>query len=201
MEELVSQSKIDLAVAEKETKNKFMEELTTEAIVLRCVPYGERKNILTLFSNEGGLLSANSYISLKKRGYLSALCRCNFLLTRKTSDIFQIKDLSPVDLYTPLRENFARLNCAGFMLKTLLRSQLPSKPSPLLYKLLISYLDELKTSESLPQLRSSFLLKTLKHEGLYSPTEFFMEAQKLADVRKFPELASIEITAEMEKKN
>ncbi|MDX8431234.1 MAG: DNA repair protein RecO [Candidatus Algichlamydia australiensis] len=176
-----------------------MEELSTEAIVLRTTAYGERKNILTLFSKEGGLLSTSSYISLKKRGYLSALCRCNFLLTRKTSELYTLKDVTPLDLYTEIRSNYDKLNCAGYWLKTLLRSQLPSKPSPLLYQLLICYLEELKTTSEVSQIKMSFLLKVLKHEGLYMPSRFFTEAQKLADVRKFLELDEIVITHDMEK--
>jgi len=173
-------------------------ELRTEAIILRMVPYGDRKNILTLFSKDAGLLSAVSYISLKKKGFLSPLCRCDFLFLKKNSELYQLKEAAPMDLYSDLRSDFKKLNCAGFWLGTLLRSQLPSKPSPMLYKLLICYLDELKENPHVESLKMSFLLKLVKHEGLYSPNNLPPQVQLLAESRHFAELTNLPLTPELE---
>ena len=60
------------------------------------------------------------------------------------------------------------MDSASALAQAILSSQMPLKPAPALYALLLSYVKHLPQFAQPAPLLSSFYLKTLLHEGLYA---------------------------------
>lgn len=139
----------------------------TEGIVLKALPYQEHKKILTVFTNEG-VLSFIGSESILKKAFLSSLSIAEFSYYPHTSQLHVLKDVTLVQTHAIYRKSYRQLEAAHEMLRIVSLSQLPGKPAPLLYQLLKVYLTALIDIEEPKILSTSFLLKTLKHEGLLS---------------------------------
>jgi len=94
------------------------------------------------------------------------------------------------------------------MVKIILKTQLPGKPSPKLYELLLAYLSQLPNFTDVTPLMTSFYLKLLTHEGLVSwasPSDFplsvsdreWSQLKHLALIRSFKEMHSINLSPEL----
>ena len=148
-----------------------MAEEKLKAIVLRAVPFKDRQSILTLLSEEKGIVSMIVKGLSKSRPHLVAcinpLCEAEFIYTEGRSDLLKCLDASVIDTHFPLREKYSYLQQGMQLAKILLQSQCPGKATPSLYALLSRFLKQIPSfKEALPSLSSSFLLKLLKHEGL-----------------------------------
>lgn len=146
-----------------------MTEEKKEAICLTTIPYLEKAQILKVFTKESGLIS----LIVKKKSLLSfsPFCLAEWVVKKGKGDLYLAIDATSLDSYLELRKSYATLQAAGKIAQSLLRSQMPQKPSPLLYKLLFSYFQKLKTSSNGKALAASFMLKLLIHEGLFSPVD------------------------------
>ena len=134
-------------------------------LILETLDYREKEKILRVYTRENGKLSL---IIKKKSGnhlLLEPLSETEFIFKRHQGTLHPVKDASLINPRFHLRKNLSTLQSAGKLLQIILRSQLEEIPSPLLYQLLISYLDHLAESPNLPLLIASFQLKLLKHEG------------------------------------
>lgn len=142
-----------------------------KAIVLRSVPFKDRQSILTLLSEEKGLISMIVKGLSKKNPHLVAsinpLCEAEFVFSEGRTELLRCKDASVIDSHFALREKYSYLELGMRFAKVLLDTQYPGKPSPSLYALFSSFLKQISAFDAaLPALTCSFLLKVLKHEGL-----------------------------------
>lgn len=181
-----------------------MKEEKTEGIVLRAFAYRENERILTVFTQEAGLISlivkrlSSSLLSLA-----SPFCRSEFLYRKGNTDLFRFLDGTPIDYHLFLREKLSHLDSASALAQAILSSQMPHKPAPALYALLLSYLKHLPQFAQPSPLLSSFYLKTLLHEGLYSAdhSPFSLEEQKIVHAlilcKQFQELEKCDVPAEL----
>ena len=145
---------------------------TTKAIVLRATPFQESQTIVTLFSQNLGLVPMILRKASAKRTFFSfaePFCEAEFLLYEGTSEIVKFRDGSVITQNLSLREDLSRLQTASSMVRALLRSQLPREASPDLYTLFSAFLRQIPLSSSLTTLHTFFYLKLLKHEGVYHP--------------------------------
>ncbi len=152
-----------------------MKEETLEGIVLRSVAVQESRHILTLFTLQEGLLSLatprTSVHQMRQNAATALLSRSEFCLRKgRTSDVYRVLEASLIEAFDDLRNNFSQLSAAGEIIHLILRSQLPGKPAPMLYALLLTYLRRLCKSPHPLLLTISFQLKLLKHEGLFTST-------------------------------
>ncbi|MCX6989647.1 MAG: DNA repair protein RecO [Chlamydiae bacterium] len=148
-----------------------MAEEKLKAIVLRAVPFKDRQSILTLLSEEKGIVSMIVKGLSKSRPHLIAcinpLCQAEFIYTEGRSDLLKCVEASVIDTHFALREKYSFLEQGLQLAKILLESQYPGKSTPALYALFSCFLKQIPSfREALPTLSSSFLLKLLKHEGL-----------------------------------
>lgn len=151
-----------------------MQEERIEGIVLRSMEYKEQERIITLFTGEGLLNLIVKGISRKKPSLLSLttpFCRAEFVYARKNSDLLKFLDGTILDEHLLLRHQLSHLKAAGCLAQAILFSQLPEKPSPLLYALFSSYLKHVTHFQDPSGLIASFHLKMLSCEGLISLTE------------------------------
>lgn len=140
-----------------------------EGIILKAIDYQETKRILTVFT-PNGLLSFIAYLS-KKQGTTALtqpLTLALFTFKKATHDLLKIKEISLLDTQIAIRSDFDKIQSAGVIVQSLLKTQLPHKPSNLLYQLVKAYLKQLQSTQNTNALTLSFLLKVLRHEGLYA---------------------------------
>ncbi len=146
-----------------------------EGIVLRSTDYKEGQRILTLFTRDAGLFTL-LVKNLHKRptsliALSSMLAQGEFVLIRKGKDLWEIVEGMIHDGHFGLRCNLIYMECAGHLARMILSSQLPGRPAPLLYDLLLSYLSHLTKYQDPRSLVVSFQLKLLRHEGILDITK------------------------------
>lgn len=142
-----------------------------EGIVLRSIPFEECSRIITLFTPAMGVCGVMMKEVGKKNLALlnitSVLSISEFQLSGGRSELYRLKDAALIDDFQAIRNDLAKLSAAGKMLKAVLKTQLPSNPSPTLYFLLRHYLEKMKSTTNPDNLYLSFYLKLLGHEGLF----------------------------------
>ncbi|MBP9842341.1 MAG: DNA repair protein RecO [Simkaniaceae bacterium] len=141
-------------------------------VVLTSFDYLDTKKILRVYTREQGKLT---FIMHQKKGTSlppPPLSEAEFIFGVSRGAFYTIKDFSLINSRLHLRNTFPLLKGAGELLQILLHSQLDEKPAPLLYDLLISYLDHLPLSPNPSLLIASFKLKLLNHEGVLSSSPF-----------------------------
>ncbi|MEI8329314.1 MAG: DNA repair protein RecO [Chlamydiia bacterium] len=148
-----------------------MTEKKLQAIVLKAIPFKDNQSILTLLSEEKGMVSMIVKGLSKKKPQLLAcinpLSEVEFLYLEGRSDLLVCHEASMIHAHLFLRDTYPFLEMGTTLLKVLLDSQYPSTSSPHLYHLLSSYLKQIPSFEkALPNLLASFLIKLIKHEGL-----------------------------------
>lgn len=139
-----------------------------EGIVVKTVDYQDTKRIITIFTEEGLLTLMATLYHKQPHSILltSPLCIAEFCYKRSASDLHFLKEGAIISSHLNYNTSYARLDAAFTLLKTLLISQLPAKPAPLLYQLSKFYLKHLPSVTRPKNLASSFILKALRHEGL-----------------------------------
>ncbi len=142
----------------------------TQGITLQAIPFQERQRIITVFTEDKGLISLIiKGLSQKKTSLLSLstpFCLADFIYLKGRSDIYFLKDAAVLNEHLFLRKNLEFITSAYSMAKAILSSQLPHKPAPELFALFLKYLEKVATFPSGEILTCSFLLKVLLHEGL-----------------------------------
>jgi DNA repair protein RecO (recombination protein O) len=142
----------------------------TQGITLQAIPYQERQRIITVFTQDKGLISLIiKGLSQKKPSLLSLstpFCLADFVYLKGRSDIYFLKDATVLCEHLFLRKDLDFITSAYAMAKALLDSQLLHKPAPELFMLFLKYLEKIPSFPSQEVLVGSFLLKLLIHEGL-----------------------------------
>src|SRR5216683_2554390 len=112
-----------------------MGEERVEGIVLRSTIHKENHRIITLFTQEAGLISlmVKSVKTPERLVLLTPFSQIEVFFRKKLSDLYLLKDGSLIADNLFLREKWDYLETAGKMAQIILHSQMPGKPSPLLY--------------------------------------------------------------------
>lgn len=160
-----------------------MERKQTEGIVLRVVPFGDRDQIVTLFSEDQGVIKFFYKGARRRKGSaISPLLCIELIYSKRNSELLCCHEVNILNQHLQLRKNLDWLEGACGLLKALLVSQLPNKPAPVLYQLLMEYLKKIPLFLSTDILISSFLLKVLRHEGVFGFTHQCSVCQQALDV-------------------
>ncbi len=148
-----------------------MPEEVVEGVILdRQVLLG-RKELIRLFTREKGLISFVSSSHRRSSLLRTPLSWGEFILERRKSKLYHLRDFSPLGSFLHLRSEFVLLETAGKFLRALLRSQMEEKASPLVYQLFLKLLSSLNRAKNPQVFLLSFYLKLLKHEGLLALSE------------------------------
>lgn len=148
-----------------------MEIKKSEGIVLHIIKYGEYDQILTVFTREEGVIKLIlKGGSSRKKMSADLLMRAEFIYLPRQNSLMTCREWALITPYLQLRKSLACLEGACALAKALLSSQCEQKPAPQLYELLICYLERLPIARQPEALVASFLLKILRHEGLFGLT-------------------------------
>ncbi len=156
----------------KQYRFLIMQILRTDGIILRVIDFRDYDQIMTVFTQERGIVkwifkkSQKTNKSIPEK--LSPIVRAEFIYTESKGDIWKCREISISNQFLKLRESYARLETAARLINWILLSQVEHKTVPRLYQLLITYLEKISLSNNLPSLEISFLIHLLKHEGLFN---------------------------------
>jgi len=144
--------------------------LKTEGIILRSIPFQDYDQILMLYTPDHGLISAVVKAARSQRRQLSSaispLNRVELVFKRGKQDLHACRELSVLNHHLFLRENNELLKTACEFAQAIRTSQLPEKPSPELYTLLIKMIERIPETSALSSLLTAFRLKIIHHDGL-----------------------------------
>lgn len=139
---------------------------TLEGIILRRTPLKETSLICTAYTKEIGLVSFVAR-SREARSMLQLSAHVELVMTPpRTGELWRLKDLSLINAFLGLRTHLARIRTMGLCISAILKSQLPSKPSPDLFETLRRHLLQVANANNHSHIGMQFLTKLLKHEGL-----------------------------------
>lgn len=138
-----------------------------EGIVLAINRFQEKKNLITLWNGDQGLVKI-VLNRLPKGEYIDVLMTVEVVCRPGHGELWNSYEFTVRDYGLKYRSDLAYLQAAGGIVSTLLTSQTVQRPAPQLYILSQIYLNALVTSPTIAaSLLASFRLKTLYHEGLY----------------------------------
>lgn len=160
-----------------------MDLLRTEAIVLHALPFKEYDRILTLFTPQGLL---KLFIKIKKRDYLhfaaltSVLTHAEFHYKKGRQDLHRFSEGSILAQHVRIRDTYESLSAAHTMIQAIQQSQWLDRPAPQLFSLVCRFLHHFPKAKDPHLLTTTFLLKTLKHEGLLQLQPSITETYRFA---------------------
>jgi len=144
-----------------------MHHIKTEAIVLQSRPFQDHKTILSLFSDQLGLIHVIAKKTSHKNHIFSELfCQAEWVLTRRNSTLFTFCEGSLLQLHLAIRQQLCFIKSALSIGQSILQTQLPEKSSPSLYALIIAFLKNIPSFPCQTTLIGCFYLKLLLHEGI-----------------------------------
>jgi DNA repair protein RecO len=143
-----------------------------EGIIVKTIDYQEYDTILHVFTKNEGMRSfiAKRARHPRSRGTLpsSPLTHAEFVFENPDKPLPICREISPVSYYLSLRKDIDSLTNACKMACILHETLLPGKAAPLLFGLFKCYLDQMAKSQGSQSLVASFLLKFLRHEGVFT---------------------------------
>ncbi|MBS0614933.1 MAG: DNA repair protein RecO [Verrucomicrobia bacterium] len=141
-----------------------------QAIVLKTLDYRDHQRIVTLMTEQMGLLSF-LIRGLKKENRFALttpFSHGEYVLKKGKGELLSFRDGTLFSDHETLRTNYQFLKTAGDMASLLLKTQLPGKPAPKLFALFLAYLGKVAHFEDTRSLPLSFMLKLMTHDGWIS---------------------------------
>lgn len=96
-----------------------MANLKTVGLVIRQTDYGESNRLLSIFTRDYGIVKASAYGARNIRSKYSAasqfLCYSEFNLYKGAGDIMRISEAVPIEIFSPLQEDIAKLALAAYI--------------------------------------------------------------------------------------
>ena len=152
----------------------------TQGVVLHTAAFQDRHQIATLFTLDYGVCKLFCPYSLSKRspffGCFSPMHQVEASWKNSVKELSRLLTASLLSTYPAIRTSFEVLQTGCGLLKAVAASQIPFKPAPLLFDLLVSYFTLLPLAQSPAAILASFQLKILRHEGLLSCDETFLDS-------------------------
>lgn len=146
-----------------------MQTIRIEGLIIQSVKFQDFDQILEIFTTHSGILKLivkGAFSKKQGKGAMtSPLVRAEFIYLPRKGEIHACREISLLNSHLKLRERLEVLEASIEMLKAIHETQLPNKPAPDLYQLLIRYLEKMPLVSDPYALAASFRLKLLRHEG------------------------------------
>ncbi len=142
-------------------------------LILSSLNFQDFDRIISVFTQKEGIIKllvkgANRPKSLRT-GFCLPLTLANFYFRKAKGELYHFKEAKLINAYFPIRNNLDALKTAGEIIQHIKSTQMPSEPSPALFSLVVAYLKQIALFTCpLPLLMSSFKIKLLKYDGLFS---------------------------------
>ena len=143
-----------------------------EGVILKTIPFQDYHQIFRLFTPNRGVVSAivkGGMSHRKGRGALATpMMRVVMEFREGRSELLTCAHMEQLDSYLALRERLDWLQAGCALIESVLQSQSGQKPADALYRLLNYSLTHIPKMEDPMSMVSSFLLKTLRHDGFFA---------------------------------
>lgn len=120
-----------------------MKLVNVKGIVVRSVDYGERDKILTVYTEELGLITvtANGSRSLRSRSLVATelFCYSHYVLT-ENKDRYHIKEIDLIESFFDLRTDIEKLTLAGYVCEVIAHVGTENMSDPPLLRLTLNTL-------------------------------------------------------------
>ena len=149
-----------------------MQLVDAKGIVLRVVNYGERDRILTIYTEELGLITAtaNGSRSLKSRSLVATeqFCYSRYVFSYK-NDRYTVKEIDLIESFFDLRTDIEKLSLAGYVAEVIAHVGTENMPDVPLLRLTLNTLFAIaKQKTSLAQIKGAFEMRAAALLG-FSP--------------------------------
>jgi DNA repair protein RecO (recombination protein O) len=139
-----------------------------EAVVLAAMDYGESDRIVTLFTREHGkvrVLARHGKKSVKRfSGALEIFARLRIHLVLKEG-LSSLRTTDIITVFPHIRQDLLKIGCAGYACEIVDRFLPEAMCNPRLFRLLVSYLEQLDTFPSRADDRRFFEINLLNILG------------------------------------
>lgn len=140
-----------------------MQVVLVKGLVVRTTDYSERDRILSLYTEELGLITvtANGSRSLKSRSLVATelFCYSRFVLTKR-ADRYTVKEVELIESFFDLRCDVARVALAGYACEVLSHVGTENMPEPDLLRLCLNTLYAIaKERAPLSQIKGAFEMR------------------------------------------
>jgi DNA repair protein RecO (recombination protein O) len=163
--------------------------VTDKAIVLQSVKYGDKKNILRLFTRNHGLVSVTCILGnapsskIKSSAVLPLSLLDVELITRQNKDVQQLTEASCYYLHTNISNSISKLSIAQFLNEILLKLLKEQTSNASLYDFIencFKFLNE--SEEDHMNLHVYFLMELTKYFGI-EPSNNYSQGNSFFDCR------------------
>ena len=146
---------------------------SVNAIVLKYSDYSESSRILTLFSDEFGLIKASARAARRKDSKTLPLIQpfafCRYDLCRGKNDIHTVTGGDLIENFYDLTRDIGRFSAAGTITGELLANLVQDEPEPEVLRLYLNTLFALCYTKKAPELISAVFSLRLRHELGFLP--------------------------------
>ena len=146
---------------------------SVNAIMLKYSDYSESSRILTLFSDEYGLIKASARAARRKDSKMLPLIQpfafCRYDLCRGKNDIHTVTGGELIENFYDITKDIGRFSAAGNITGELLSNLVQEEPEPEVLRLYLNTLFALCYTKKVPELISAVFSLRLKHELGFLP--------------------------------
>lgn len=140
-----------------------METILVSGLVVRTTDYSERDRILSLYTDELGLITvmANGSRSLKSRSLVATelFCYSRFVLTKR-ADRYTVKEVELIESFFDLRTDVAKIALAGYACEVVAHVGTENMPEPDLLRLALNTLYAVaKEKAPMAQIKGAFEMR------------------------------------------
>ncbi|MCC5831694.1 MAG: DNA repair protein RecO [Chlamydiales bacterium] len=137
-------------------------------VVLSVLDFRESDQIVTLFT-PGGIIKF--FVKRRRSPLVAVLNEGEFVYVAGRGEMHRLRDGTILEQHGRLRERLENLEAAGKLVQAIRKSQMPGKAAPHLYQLFCYFLRVIPEVERPLDVAALFLVKTLKHEGIFQLLE------------------------------
>ncbi|MCB1148725.1 MAG: DNA repair protein RecO [Chlamydiia bacterium] len=153
--------------------------IRTSAFVLKVTPYRDYDVITTLLSADHGMIKGIIRgAKSRKKGlgaHLHPPAQVEVVYEETKHELKSFREVSPLKHFLTLRQSLAHIESACKMVAYTLKALPLEKPSPQLYTLLEKMLEGMEKTQNPAAFSMAFLLKLLRHEGIFDPEDPSLE--------------------------
>ncbi len=140
-----------------------MQIVMVSGLVVRTTDYGEKDRILSLYTDELGLITvtANGSRSLKSRALVATelFCYSRFVLTKR-ADRYTVKEVELIESFFDLRSDVTKIALAGYACEVLAHVGTENMPEPDLLRLCLNTLYAIAKEKSThAQIKGAFEMR------------------------------------------
>lgn len=167
-----------------------MANLKAKGIILKQRDYGEANRMLTVFTDEYGIIKAASHGARRLKSRQAAasqfLCLSEFIFYKGSSDIVTVNAIEPIDTFYPIQEDIEKLSLGTYFADVLYYTLESANPDIRLLRLFLNTLYAMAyTKISQEKIKAVFELRCMACGGFMPVLEQCTMCGKIDELTHF----------------